>query len=242
VLLLLRFKQSVRKPLYRYPDFALLIAAICLLLRMLRSATLTFDYGSHLFPTHFRIDTLVIGTLLAYYHTFYPAAFSAVFRQRWVASLLASILLLALGIYWRLEDYFFAQTFGLSCLAFGYALLVGLSVEWEEKFTNCSWTSPGGTVGRNSYSIYLWHMAVADCVLRGSNAFPELPFPIWLLAYAAGSLLLGALLTRLVEEPFLRLRSRVSPQRLPVHEPKPSLTEQPALSYSPRPPTGSEAL
>jgi peptidoglycan/LPS O-acetylase OafA/YrhL len=187
VLLLLRFSKPGKMPLYRYPGLALAAIALCLCLRVLTSATVTFWYNSHLFPTHLRIDTLLMGTLIAYGYVFYGERLDELAKKRWIAFVFGSLVFLALGIYWPLEDYMFAQTLGLTCLGVGYALLVAVTLSWETKFLGCRWTGPIGAIGRKSYCIYLWHLAVGDWVLTASNSLPSVPFSVWLMIYFGGS-------------------------------------------------------
>jgi peptidoglycan/LPS O-acetylase OafA/YrhL len=63
--------------------------------------------------------------------------------------------------------------------------------------------SPLAWIGRYSYSIYLWHVIVFVLMER------YLPLSGWLVTYLVASIVLGVILAKVIEIPFLRLRDKL---------------------------------
>ena len=71
------------------------------------------------------------------------------------------------------------------------------------------------SIGRNSYSIYLWHMPVRTLLLpyirrEVGGTLPLLPHILMFLVFSIGA---GYLSAFCIEKPFLRLRDRCFPSR-----------------------------
>jgi peptidoglycan/LPS O-acetylase OafA/YrhL len=156
-----------------------------------------------IFPTHLRVDSLLAGVLISYYHTFHPASLGSWMRRfgAWVAP--ASILLLAPVTFLTREDAFMV-TIGFSLVSWGFALLL-VSVLYPTKSAPAP--SRAGRamagLGRVSYAFYLWQapiLAVGDTL--------KAPPPLVMALTFGASLLLAVVTTRLIETPFLRLRER----------------------------------
>ena len=104
---------------------------------------------------------------------------------------------------------FFMTAFGYSLVAAAFAVLVVAALSPSSWLYRCH--VPGAQqLALWSYSIYLSHKAVAH-VLRATTK--TLGWPAWGLwaVVLAASLLVGALLYRFVESPFMRLRQRWAP-------------------------------
>ena len=148
------------------------------------------------FPTHVRIDALFSGVALSYF-TYFSAKFRHQARKAWT---------LLLGIL-------------LSSLLFFVTPAVQLTVAYVGFFCVVAWAAnhplSGGFlaksfawVGRYSYSIYLWHVVPA-VVLAALHWRGRLAF----LAYGTAGIILGAVMTELVEQPALRLREKFVPSQ-----------------------------
>jgi len=70
-----------------------------------------------------------------------------------------------------------------------------------------------GKIGMHSYSIYLWHLVVLRWGVKWtSDLYGErLPPLLEISIYAIGSVLIGVLMSKLVEYPVVRLRDRLFP-------------------------------
>ena len=117
----------------------------------------------------------------------------------------------------------FLWTFGFTLLFLGFGaflLLVmhhGLPGRWLRPLWRAA-----GWVGFYSYSIYLWHWMARNVVIGQLLEKHRVPWWLAVLAYLAAAIGTGALLGRLVEVPFLKIRDRFFPSR---SQPDPSLTQ-----------------
>jgi len=197
------------------------IAAACLVVLALRIVTWKLHPRItdliDVFPSHLRMDSLLIGVLIGYYHTFHDAALAHWMRRfaGWLPPL--SILLLCPVTFLTREDPFMI-TIGFSLVACGFALLL-LSVLYPVKppASPSSAARAMARLGQVSYAFYLWHgPIIAAC--DGLKISLELNMA---LSFAA-SLLMAFLTTRLIEVPVLRLRDRLtsSQRSIPALEPQ----------------------
>ncbi len=200
----------------------LILAALLLGLRILAAwRQQTFDPYQHLFPTHLRIDSLLLGVVLAQAFHFHRTGLERLVRL-WRWPLLATgAVLLAPAFVWPVETTPALYTFGLTVFALGSAaLLLGvLFMNWPD----IPAVRGLGLLGSHSYSIYLWHIPVlfwGPGLLKRFLGL-ELGYTGGVLVYLGGSLALGWIMARLVELPVLRLRDRWFPSRTstPLAEP-----------------------
>jgi peptidoglycan/LPS O-acetylase OafA/YrhL len=169
--------------------------------------------GYLLLPTHFRIDALLFGVLLAYAWHFHRAALTPwLHRYRWTIAIV-SVLLLAPCLLLEVENGFAVNTIGLTTnyLGFGGLVILGVAAQAQESPRLARLLSPLAAIGFYSYSVYLWHMPVN--LLAARLLAPRIGWPASVAAYLVGSIVVGIVAARLVELPFLRLRDRVLPSR-----------------------------
>lgn len=224
-----------RKRMDLIPQLFCIIAVTCLALRLwtvyLHPWTPDggLPWGWKVFtPTHLRIDALMFGVALAYYYQFRPEVFA---RLRQSAS--ARWVLFAVGIGLISPAYWLPRTgahaalglgFGLTLVYLGCGCILMACVHTETepgspgKFFG-SWLGRGvAFVGFYSYSIYLWHIdeplrRVVHLVYDGHlNRFP--PDTRWLIAislFMGLAVLIGMVVSRLVEMPVLASREKFFP-------------------------------
>ena len=187
------------------PGFVI-VAGVMLGLRIYSAATTPFNYATHMFPTHLRLDSLLMGTILSYLHHFRAAQFESFF-QKWGQPLFALGLVCFIPAFVsRIETSPFIYTAGFTIFFAGSALIVGSVV--VQGVPQNLFTRTLSFIGQNSFSIYLWHMPVRIWLipwLLKSFAWK----PTYLQAatlYVALSLIVGCVLARLVEMPMLKLR------------------------------------
>ncbi|HEY3398880.1 MAG TPA: acyltransferase [Armatimonadota bacterium] len=184
------------------------------------------------YPTHFRMDGLFFGVMMAYVYHAHRAWFFTIFRY-WPATLAAAgVLLLVFPQPQPLSETAFTWTYGPTVTYLGFALLLGSFIVGGE-------TSPFlqrllhrwvframAFLGFFSYSIYLWHwdlgLGAIKVITRyggwaGSLAGSEvrlllfaIPAVTLYVVFATG---MGILLGRLIETPALILRDRILPRR-----------------------------
>src|SRR3954469_23219753 len=157
--------------------------------------------------THFRMDSLAAGVLLAAVSVHRPATFDRLLRLRWLWAALC-----AAGIWWLAtigKDGALGQTLGytVAYLTAASFLLTLYRASWVPR---TRWLAQGvAAMGRYSYGIYIWHVLAAQLVtgwLPGMGY--RTPTPGAQLAKYAAAITLGIVATLIVERPMLRLRDR----------------------------------
>jgi peptidoglycan/LPS O-acetylase OafA/YrhL len=208
---LARFREG-GNPFRDLPRICVAILALVFALR-LREYSL-HPRGYLLLPTHYRIDALLFGVLLAYYWAYERPRFARWVRQSMRLLVFASGIFLLPAFIFRVEDSFIVNTIGLTLnyLGFGGLTMAALVTFQERPIPRIF--LPLAKMGYFSYSIYLWHSAVAFLTAR--HLPPHIGWPATIAVYLVGSVLLGVAAAKLIEIPFLRLRERLLPSRTPA--------------------------
>lgn len=161
---------------------------------------------AYFFQTHTRIDALLLGVVLAVLFHFYKERFLMLQGQTWALRLVLGASLAVLLI-----DPQFSRN-GLQILAadLGSAALVLLLYKPDTVSHGRLYKAVAG-IGVYSYGIYLWHMGMVaparSLVSHLPSAAPYLEYPL----AVSMALVVGIVMTKLVEFPFLRLRERFFP-------------------------------
>jgi len=170
--------------------------------------------------SHERMDALFSGVLIGYFYHFRPAALEELMRPKGnrVAIAAGSLGLLS-SAYLFGRDNVFLATFGYSFIYLGFAGVLLLSLYVRGIFSGkLAWIMElmGGVaayVGMYSYSIYLWHGPTAAWLpgfFRRTLGFPVGEYGRFAV-YFVGSLVIGIVMSKLIEYPILRLRDRILP-------------------------------
>ena len=206
--------RSLDRPVIVLGFGSLLLLGV-LVLRVWLNSNAAFDQESQMFATHMRIDSLLFGSLLAYVWHMYPERTQQYTRSyRWILLIFAVACLAPLAFvpfeHPSMRTYGFTRNY----LGFGTTLLLGVCGSWE-----CPWRWLQlvgrliASVGRQSYSIYLWHMAVfyaLDELLPRTIPFGQ-RYGIHATLFFVLSVVFGSLIAIMVESPALRLRDRLLP-------------------------------
>ena len=167
----------------------------------------------HNFPSHLRMDSLLAGVLLSYYHVFHLEAVVE-FVQKFRSYLApASILMLAPMAFLSLSHPF-VYTLGFSMLWMGFSLLLLIGLYPDRPAAADGFASRAmARLGRCSYAFYLWHLPVRLMIHAATGALPaSVASVLFTMAVTFGATLLAAFATTwAVETPFLRLRDRWVP-------------------------------
>jgi peptidoglycan/LPS O-acetylase OafA/YrhL len=81
-------------------------------------------------------------------------------------------------------------------------------------------------IGRYSYGIYLWHLSVRTPLEKLAHKLP--PSCAWIFLFAmqyVAAILLGAIATKLIELPMLKIRDRLFPRGVAQPPPHSALVE-----------------
>lgn len=208
ILILLSRKRLIENNHVMISSIVLLII-LSLILRCIYSFPHRGDDFYGFTQTHLRLDGILLGILLSYLLNFTELLKLSARRNRLL--LLPLILLILPGFYFKAGG-FFMNTFGLTLVNVGFAIAVFLSLDLTKVAGNTLWTYlkiPLNIlcfVGVNSYSIYLWHLNAKDIsgTLSGYTSAQVT------LIYFALSILLGVVMSYLIEKPFLKLRVRLN--------------------------------
>jgi peptidoglycan/LPS O-acetylase OafA/YrhL len=159
--------------------------------------------------THFRVDALAMGVLLAVVSVHWPETFDRLLRLRWLWAAVT-----VLGVDYLVDtgkEGPLGSTVGFTVAYVTAAafLLLLYRAAWLHRVRLLS--GPLAALGRYSYGVYIWHIFAAHTVLDllpgiGWESRSALALAI---KYAA-AIGVGVLATALVEKPALRLRERLA--------------------------------
>jgi len=165
----------------------------------------TNDLQSYLYPTHLRIDGLMFGVLLSYYHRFRPDVFERIasWRGGWIVIATAVVLISKVPVQNRNM-----HTWGLTVVYLAAGCLVAKAVAFEGPSPIRLISSLLARIGVYSYSIYLWHIFYQQYVLE----YFHIPRPaLWFWCDFVGAILFGIAAAKAIEIPMIRFRDRVFP-------------------------------
>jgi len=209
VLVVLLRRGNAEAPFRGLGVVTALVVGGCLLLRWSQAGQA--PVREFLISTHLRIDSLVWGTFVAWHYHARPEWFHGLGLPVRVGLALAGVGLLAPSFVLTLGYGDYLPTLGLTANTLGSSCL--LVAVLPARFPGQVWGAVAA-IGRNSYSIYLWHIAVGFAVSRLCALQPtRLPPVGWIALYLGLSIAAGFAGTHLVELPLLRLRDRLFPSR-----------------------------
>lgn len=174
--------------------------------------------------THFRIDSLAAGVLLAVASLHGGATFERLLARKacWAAATAAGVCFLATvgkqGALGGTLGYTVAWATGAAFLLLLYR------APWVERLHLL--TRPVAAMGRYSYGIYIWHILAAHLALAAVGMSYDAGSPAAQAVKYGAAVGAGVLATLLVERPALRLRDRL----LPGDTPSPATASGAALA------------
>ncbi|GAB4406529.1 MAG: acyltransferase [Bacteriovoracaceae bacterium] len=219
-------KNNINHSLSRMSSFFFTFCLIVLGLRYL-----TFTFGSEqtnefslIFPSHLRFDSLFAGVFLAMLIHFHGQLVIKIKKF--------SFLLLTIGIILCSVPYYFSNhqlflyPFGLILLYIGFFLIVlfthlSSDFNWPVSIKKIFYlpTHFFAFVGLRSYSIYVWHgffaKPIANKICMLLKIVPESPSIgfFYEVIYWTVPILLGCISFHLIEEPFIKIRNHLFPNR-----------------------------
>jgi peptidoglycan/LPS O-acetylase OafA/YrhL len=211
LLFLLRIGRGKEDPFRPLLGLTAAMMIVLAMVRCMQAWWMPFTARWHLYATHLRADALWAGVCLSYICHFHRQVFNRLVTGRRVPLLLCGSACFVPAFLFPLETTWFIHTLGLTLHTCGGALLIAANVGSPAP-PLIRWLAP---VGRDSYSIYLWHMPVLVWLLPwgdrlAGSRLEELPR---IIVYVVAALLVGAGMARITEWPVLRLRDRWFPSR-----------------------------
>lgn len=162
--------------------------------------------------TQSRLDSLVCGVVLALLFHFFPEKFQALSRRKGLLVAITALVVLYLCLN---DSMFIANTIGFSIVYVGAGAFLLLVYSHSGRIRNWLPYRAVAAIGVYSYGIFLYHASVRDACLRLAQRFPaSLQWPIVMVTQYSAAILLGMVMTRIVEWPFLRYRDRIMPQHV----------------------------
>ncbi|HEY1608856.1 MAG TPA: acyltransferase [Paraburkholderia sp.] len=175
--------------------------------------------------TQYRIDSLLFGVVLAAIYWMKPEVYRKVAAQR--GMLVAAVLGLVMWLVFATPHVALDESIGFTVQAIGFCAALVLVLEHSKRVNSWLIYRAVAWVGLYSYGIYLWHslaLAPGDWLIHEGTTHGLAPLAVWALALGAQfaiAIVLGYLMTRAVEYPFLRLREAWFPDRRVETQPPP---------------------
>jgi peptidoglycan/LPS O-acetylase OafA/YrhL len=193
LLLLIRVSPNNKNPFRALPLISIAFSVGCLAMRMIATS-----HGEQFgVATHHRADALFAGVALGYYQHFDADSFCQA-RKLWVL-IIGLLIALALLLMPMFLQYTFAYI--------GFACIVAWAVNQPPRSSSRRPAFALAFIGRHSYSIYLWHVVAVHWLMSAPPKWFRFP------AYLGTAIVLGILMTKLVEFPALKLRDKFFPRQ-----------------------------
>lgn len=205
-----RFGTHSKNPFGVVPALTCGILVAVLLLRFWISFRYPWAFGSHVFRTHLRFDSLMFGVLISWLFWFRNEELTVFARRaRWWL-LGCGLVLLAPAFVVPIENSRWISSIGFTAFYVGSGLILLFALYSPAPRARMMRMLAG--IGYYSYSIYLWHMLVVNWIVPNlGKGLHFWSFSWHALCCLAGSIVLGVVAARLVEMPVLRLRDKFFP-------------------------------
>lgn len=219
LLVLVLSRRGGGNPFRWLPGIFVVVGTACLGLRIATAVLYPeFEYKTHIFPTHLRIDSLMFGVLISYYFHFSPKKVAGIMKRQGLLAVIAAVLIAP--VFFLPQESVLMRTGGFTLLyvGFGALLLLSLSLPAGDGAISRNIFGLTGGIGRHSYSIYLWHLPVitmaVPLVMKVLHRRPSAGLEGGL--YVVGALVCGIVMAKVIEFPALAVRDRYFPSRDPM--------------------------
>ncbi len=169
------------------------------------------DLHAATFYTHNRLDSLLFGVILAGISISFPETFDS-FTRSWVPLAVISLLLLLYLSTLHVHPIWLYLNSTLAYL--GYSAFLLLVLRHSGSMSKLWLYRLIARIGVYSYGIYLWHVSVRHPCYAMIRHLPQaIQWPALMISQLVTAIVLGVLMTHLIEWPFLRIRDRIYPDR-----------------------------
>jgi peptidoglycan/LPS O-acetylase OafA/YrhL len=186
----------------------LLVATILLLPSFLRVVSYKdgAQFGFYQTASHFHLDTLSLGVLMAWFSAYGSDKLSRLHNYRYIIIPVSLVLLLLTNLL----DKKLVFTLGLLIIGIAFALSV-LSLSYGKQYKISSHKAITA-LANSSYAVYLTHAMVIQALTKANSLFKIPTFPFWIMMIIC-CLITGYAFHVLFEVPLMRLRNVVIPSR-----------------------------
>ncbi len=194
------------------PAMPSILLGLCLLVLAGRLiAVYAFHQSDLQWYTHTRLDSLLFGVILSCILYQHRALFERILQYR-----LCLLLIFVAGPLFDLLYPFTSppmDSLGYTVNYISLAALLLLVYGYRGSLIRTRPYRAVAWIGVYSYGIYLWHLSVREPLTALATRLPpSIQWPTLLISQYLAAIALGALLTRAIELPMLRLRDRLIPR------------------------------
>jgi peptidoglycan/LPS O-acetylase OafA/YrhL len=208
VVLLLIYKRRALRVRIRPVLIAICAAVLCV-----RIVTFPISGAVRVqWETHTRLDSLLFGVLLS--HLLYASRdrFDRLLQYRVVLGALG-IAVFAIALLQGGAGTAYMSTLGYTVNYLGFGALTLLIYGYHGALIRSRVYKAIAWIGTYSYGIYLWHLSVREPLASLARRFPDsIAWLFLIVAQYSAAIVLGFIVTKLVEFPVLRLRDRFFPR------------------------------
>jgi peptidoglycan/LPS O-acetylase OafA/YrhL len=197
------------------------LIGICGAVLVIRTISfLAIGPGLSQWETHTRLDSLLFGVVLSYFMYTSRERFDHLLTRRILLAFL-SILVFAIALVVGGHQSAYMSTVGYTVNYICFAALMLLIYGYRGPLIQTPIYRAAAWIGRYSYGIYLWHLSVREAAVRLCSRLPSsYGWLALLIVQYVAAIVLGVLVTKLIEFPMLRVRDRFFPRG--VAEPPPA--------------------
>jgi peptidoglycan/LPS O-acetylase OafA/YrhL len=213
----IRLRHPQPRPFAMLPTVFVLVAGATLALR-LAMVHYPFSTKTHLCPTHLRLDALSFGVLLSYLYHFHQNGLARLVRTRRLPLLFLGLCLVSPCFHSEVHATAYGHMVVLTLEYVGWGCVLLAALYWQPSRAPLRRRAFGilAAIGFYSYSIYVWHMTVQTrlyAIIVSARHGAPVSYPVALTIYIVSAVLVGIVMAKLIEGPFLRLRDRWFPSR-----------------------------
>ena len=184
-------------------------------LRFVTNIYFPYENVRNITMSHLRVDSLLFGVLIAYWYYFKQELLTNFYQKHKTKLLVLATLMLSFTPFIEMLNSFFVKTIGFTMLYISFGIILihflvnkNINAQMNRLFSTTV-VNFVTRIGFCSYSIYVIHSFVIDCVviLQIENLF--LTFTLVFLV----SVIAGFIITYKIENFFLNYRDKYFPSR-----------------------------
>lgn len=157
--------------------------------------------------SHFRLDALFFGVLLTYLNLYHKEQLFNFFTRFKYVIMICSIIMILPDFIFRRDQNNWISIYLLSTNPIAYGSLLILALKSKSRIFG---NKALAFIGTNSYAMYLWfpflNIYLQKSILPHTS---ERCFILYFIFYITGTILVGMLVTKIIEQPLLKLRDRL---------------------------------